>query len=148
MYSLYAPIEGLLWDLAAVVHKEKQIFDNTTKDQKHFVDIETGDVFESTRIRDVLERTALSEYVDIAFIRDFCDDIYEERNPILHGRKVCFSNCDRNNICLMQKLMALEYLLDILTSTVEKQIFAQFDNMPDDVVDRILNTFESKDTDG
>ena len=141
MYSMYAPIEGLLWDLTALVDKKEVIYDRDNRDGNHFISIGSNEVFVSNRIRDVLERTHLKNHVDVEFIKDFCDDIYEERNPILHGRRVCFSKCNQNVTCLMQKLMALEYVLGLVIEEHKSQLFEQWDKMPEDVKNRIISTY-------
>ena len=141
MLSMYVEIEGLLWDLSIEVHKIDHIFDESDKTGKSLLEISTNKVFETTRIREVLERTALKNHVDIQFIRDFCDDIYEERNPILHGRQNCFAGCKGNVVCLMQKLMALEYVMGLVVGEFQKNLFNQWDNMPPDVIDRLVKSY-------
>ena len=141
MVSMYAQIEGLLWDLSIEVHRTDPIFDESDKTGKSLLELSTNEVFETTRIREVLERTALKNHVDIQFIRDFCDDIYEERNPILHGRQNCFAECERNVICLMQKLMALEYVMGLVVDEFQKDLFNQWNNMPPDVIERLVKSY-------
>ena len=138
MISMYVEIEGLLWDLAIEVHKTDPIFEKSDKAGKSLLEMSTKEVFETTRMREVLERTALKNHVDIQFIRDFCDDIYEERNHILHGRLNCLAGCDKNGVCLMQKLMALEYVMELVVGEFQKNLFSQWDDIPPDVIDRIV----------
>ena len=138
LITMYAEIEGILWDLVCEANKTDRIFD---MDRKRFVDISTSELFETTRIREVLERTALKKHVDTAFLREFCDEIYIERNPILHGRQNCFQNCNNNFLCLMQKLMALEYVLSLEVEEYRSALFQMWDAMPEDTIERILNTY-------
>lgn len=146
MISMYAEIEGLLWDLSIEVHKTEPIFDESDKTGKSLLEISTNEVFETTRIREVLERTALKNHVDIQFIRDFCDGIYEERNPILHGKQNCFAGCERSGMCLMQKLMALEYMMGLVVDEFQKKLFNQWDNMPPDVIERLVESYVAMST--
>ena len=141
MISMYAEIEGLLWDLSLEVHKTEPIFVESDKTGRSLLEMSTNAVFETTRIREVLERTALKNHVDIQFIRDFCDGIYEERNPILHGKQNCFAGCKRNGMCLMQKLMALEYVMGLVIGEFQKNLFNQWDNMPSDVIERLVKGY-------
>lgn len=144
--SMYAEIEGLLWDLSIEVHRTDSIFDENDETGKSFLEISKNEVFETTRIRDVLERTALKNHVDIQFIRDFCDCIYEERNPILHGRQNCFAECKKNWICLIQKLMALEYVMGLVVDEFQRNLFNQWDNMPSDVIERLVKSYAAMST--
>jgi hypothetical protein len=139
--SMYAEIEGLLWDLSIEVHKTDSIFDESDENGKSFLEISKNEVFETTRIREVLERTALKNHVDIQFIRDFCDCIYEERNPILHGRQNCFAECKKNWICLIQKLMALEYVMGLIVDEFQRNLFNQWNNMPSEVIERLVKSY-------
>lgn len=141
MISMYAEIEGLLWDLSLEVHKTEPIFVESDKTGRSLLEMSTNAVFETTRIREALERTALKNHVDIQFIRDFCDGIYEERNPILHGKQNCFAGCKRNGMCLMQKLMALEYVMGLVIGEFQKNLFNQWDNMPSDVIERLVKGY-------
>ena len=142
MLSMYAEIEGLLWDFAIEINRNEIIFDKGDKTGKTLVDEDTGNLFKSDRIRDVIERTAMKNHVDAKFIKDFCEGIYEERNPILHGRKNCFSTCTNNISCIAQKLMTIDYVLDLIIEEFQNNLFEQWDNMPLDVIERTVSTYE------
>lgn len=142
MLSMYAEIEGLLWDFAIEINRNETIFDKSDKTGKTLVDEDTGNLFKSDRIRDVIERTAMKKHVDAKFIIDFCEGIYEERNPILHGRQNCFSTCTNNISCIAQKLMTIDYVLDLIIEEFQNNLFEQWDNMPLDVIERTMGAYE------
>lgn len=140
-FAMYAQIEGLLWDLSIEVDKTDKIF--IRENEKELLIDANNEKFESTRIRDVLERTALRSRVDETFLHDFCKEIYEERNSVLHGRQNCFSGCKNNTICFIQKLMVIDYLLELLISEFQANLFKSWDEMPPDVIKRIIDGYKA-----
>lgn len=141
--SIYIEIEGLLWDFAFEINKNEDIFDKNDETGKSLIDVETGNSFKSDRIRDVIERTAMKNFIDSKFIKDFCEEIYEERNLILHGRLNCFSGCHNDVFCITQKLMSIDYILDLLIAEFQKNLFKQLDSMQPDVIERIVDSYDN-----
>lgn len=131
-----------MWDFACEINKNEDIFDKNDETGKSLIDVETGNSFKSDRIRDVIERTAMKNFIDSKFIKDFCEEIYEERNLILHGRLNCFSGCHNDVFCLTQKLMSIDYILDLLIAEFQKNLFKQLDSMQPDVIERIVDSYD------
>ena len=142
MLSMYAEIEGLLWDFAFEINRNEEVFDKNDSTGKTLIDVDSGEPFKSDRIRDIIERTAVKNHVDAKFITDFCKGIYEERNPILHGRQNCFAACQKSVLCITQKLMTIEYVLDLIIEEFQKNLFMLWDNLPTDVLERTLIAHE------
>ena len=120
----FSVIEGLLWELSIEVNKKEKVFVNNNSTM---YDCKKGEEFQSTRIRDVIERTAVKNYLEKEFIKEFCEEIYEERNPVLHGNWICHYECNNQGVCFIQKLFVLDYLLDTIEEVYQKNIFEMWD---------------------
>lgn len=117
-------IEGLLWDLSKMIFEvEGKIYNN----HGIMLDSETGNLIKENKIRELLKRTEMKNYLYMPFIEYFCEELYEERNPIMHGREI--KRFKQSNA--LQKLFALENVLKEFQSYNEKQmmkLFEQFDD--------------------
>ena len=71
-----------------------------------------GKLITDPTIGSLLQHSFLGNILDEYFINYFCDDLYNERNPVLHGRNV--SNFNERNAS--KKLATIEYLLDAIES--------------------------------
>ncbi|WP_183562525.1 hypothetical protein [Mucilaginibacter sp. SP1R1] len=100
-------IEGALWAFADYYNFiEKNLF--TEIDGKKHIRLLNGKLAKDYTIGDLLKRTVLSEFFDDNFISYFCDELYNERNPILHGKEVegfCKINAAK-------KLLTFDFLSD------------------------------------
>ena len=136
---MFSVIEGLLWDLSIEINKKEQVF----MGPEELYDCNKKEQFQSSRIRDVIERTAVNHYLDKEFIREFCDELYEERNPVLHGNCICSHNkCEQQGICFIKKLFVLDYLIDTLEEIYQKNLFDEWDKAFDqNKIDEFLNLF-------
>lgn len=142
---IFSVIEGLLWELSFEVNKKEQVFINP-KDPKEMYDYKKKKGFQSTRIRDVIERTAVKNYLDEEFIKEFCEELYEERNPVLHGNMVCHYECKQQGICFMKKLFVLDYIMDTLEEIYSQNLFSEFDKIFDqDKINEFLKQFYDRD---
>lgn len=124
MILSFSAIEGLLWETAHQIHKKEQIF----TDRKVLYDDRKKESFPSTRIRDAVERTAMRKYLDPRFIEEFCNELYEERNPVLHGNVICHIECSHQDICFIKKLFAMDYVMDVLLEIYQNQLFQEWDS--------------------
>lgn len=128
MILIFSLIEGLLWMLTKAISAKEKIF---VKDKEGWVyDCESENEFQTNRIRDILERTAVKRYLDPAFIREFCQELYEERNPVLHGGQICSKEiCNHVGICFLQKLFVLDYVLGRLEKLQDEQVYGMLDEL-------------------
>lgn len=124
----FSVIEGLLWELSIEVNKKEKVFVNNISTM---YDCKKGEEFQSTRIRDVVERTVVKNYLDKEFIKEFCEEVYEERNPVLHGNWICHYECKNQGVCFIQKLFVLDYLLNTIEEVYQKNIFDMWDKLFD-----------------
>jgi len=118
---LFTLIEGLLWELSYIINKEKKIYH-----EGKLFDNDNNCYFESTRIRDMLERTHAKDYLNEGFLKYFCKELYEERNHVLHGKKLC-EKCNEFAMCVMYKIFTLDYVLVTINTNYERGIFEAFD---------------------
>ncbi len=123
MIISFSVIEGLLWETAHMIHKKEQVFTG----EKELYDDRRKESFLSTRIRDVVERTAVRNHLDQHFIEEFCNELYEERNPVLHGNIICSEECRRMGTCFIKKLFAMDYIMDVFLEIYQNQLFQEWD---------------------
>lgn len=119
MIILFPVIEGLLWELTSLINKTEKVF--VKKDT--FIDTNTATEFVTNRIREVVERTAVKKYLDPDFIQEFCNELYEERNPVLHGNTICSNDCENFTICFMKKIFALDYIIETFVEVQKNIVF-------------------------
>lgn len=129
----FSVIEGLLWELSYEVDKKEKVFVNKSTmydcDKKEF---------SSNRIRDVIERTVVRNYLDQDFIKEFCEELYEERNPVLHGNCICHYKCKNLSVCFIKKLFVLDYLLFTIEEVFQNNLFDIWDEL---ISDEQLNEY-------
>ncbi len=124
MIIAFSVIEGLLWELSYEVNKKEKVYgDNVAI----MYDCKKKEEFQSNRIRDVIERTAVKKYLDPEFIKEFCKELYEERNPVIHGNSVCHYECKKLGMCFIKKLFVLDYLLNTIEEVYQKTLFDMWD---------------------
>lgn len=142
MIVLFSLIEGLLWALAVEVGKEELLFvEGSVKGLVY--DCKKRKSFQARGIRDILERTAVNRYLDPAFIEEFCGELYEERNPVLHGNQICGDgSCAQLGMCFLKKLFVLDYVMETLESVQRKRIFAGIDALDRQKGGAMLRAFE------
>lgn len=126
MLLVFSLIKGLLWMFANAVGAKETVF---IKDKKGWVyDCEQEDEFQTNRIRDILERTAVKRYLNPVFVEEFCRELYEERNPVLHGGQDCNKEiCNHVEVCFLKKLFVLDYVLGKLEKLQEEQVYSMLD---------------------
>lgn len=125
---IFSVIEGLLWELASIINNKEKVFIG----KGEMYDCEKKESFKSNRIRDVVERTAVKNHLDKEFIKEFCEELYEERNPVLHGNLVCHYVCEDQGMCFIKKLFVLDYIIDVLEEEYKRIIFNEWDNSFDE----------------
>ncbi len=107
-------IEGLLWDFSLFIHqKEKNIY----------TDIEEGNInlnFLCKRytIGHIIKNTDFKNKLYVPFIDYFCDELYNERNPILHGNNTnCFTQVNA-----AKKIATIEHILNMIDNYSKQAI--------------------------
>lgn len=115
-------VEGIIWDLAVFLHNNRveRIFDYEEKVsyidyQVHKLLNEKGELIKTKPTVGLLIRhTAMKNYLYAPFL-DYCtEELFRERNPILHGRITNFGNKLEAN----KKLLTLEMVVSTLHSVL------------------------------
>ena len=108
-------IESFFWVFAAYIHKHKKqrifkslrlnSFWNVNKRSfKNLVLVSTiGKEMKDPKIRDLISRTHLKNYFHEELVEYYVEELFEERNPILHGNSIDYDtgvNSAKKIICL------------------------------------------------
>lgn len=112
-------IEGLIWDFASIVNtRSKTIFDSSGD----MINYKTKISFSSNKVKELIRNTDVKKYILDEFIIYFCEELYEERNPIVHGRDI---NSFKKNV-VEKKLFVIEFLMKIINSFHTETILEMF----------------------
>jgi hypothetical protein len=108
-------IESFFWVFAAYIHKHKKqrifkrlrlksFWDFDKRTFKNLVLISTsGNEMKKPKIRDLISKTHLKNYLPEEVVEYYVKELFEERNPILHGNSVDYDtevNSAKKIICL------------------------------------------------
>ena len=130
-------IEGILWDFATYLQQlTKSIFlDNDYSKIKS----KNGKIISNPTIGAMLNHTDLNNIFDDSFIKYFCNELYNERNPILHGRKMeSFTEVNA-----AKKIATLEYVLITIEEYIKQYIQENLKkNVPKEVKARIIDALK------
>jgi len=128
-------IEGSILAFAEYYHFcTGGIFAN--KEGKTHLILKTGNQTPDFTIGLLLKNSALSTFFDEEFISYFCNDLYAERNPILHGAEVTkFSKLDA-----AKKILTFSYVTEVMDAFIFKQYQKDMDKSMDEEIYRKLTT--------
>ncbi|MCY0977181.1 hypothetical protein PGH12_01310 [Chryseobacterium wangxinyae] len=127
MYSILPTIEGILWDFADLYDKfEKPLF--KTVNSKRVLLQSNGKEMMNFTIGDLMNKTAIKDFFDEHFISYFCNELYNERNLILHGVDV--NSFNKTNCA--KKLLTFEYLTVVINNFITQHFFSEMNNIFDD----------------
>jgi len=131
-------IEGMIWDFSIYLQDiGKTIYANSD-----YSSIRTlkGNLLKSPTIGDLINQTYLNEIFDDIFIKYFCEELYNERNPILHGRET--NNFNEDNAS--KKIATLEYIIFTIESYIKDYFKKNMKkNIPKDVQENILKSIKT-----
>ena len=86
----------------------------------------------------------MNKYLDQDFIAEFCNELYEERNPVLHGNMVCSEDCKDFAVCFIKKLFVLDYVMEVFVEVQKNIIFKNWDEMfSEDKIDGFIQHYET-----
>jgi len=124
-------IEGLIWEFAEFYNNlNHNIFKNISGER--YLILTNGKTIKDYSIGNLLKRSKLCDFFDENFINYYCDELYNERNPILHGNDI-ISFCKLNS---SKKILTIDYLTDVMNDLFKRHFFSNMDEM---LGDRILN---------
>lgn len=138
VYTSLPLIEGVIWDFADYLDRTgDQIF--SSKDPVTAINASSGRIITRPKIRDVVELTRVGEHLDTHFVRHFVDELYEERNIMLHGR----FTPEETPLNAARKLAVIEYVVDAVAQTHEERFVQQMDERIDKrLVEGLLDQYE------
>ncbi|MDR5657702.1 hypothetical protein RH831_10995 [Halodesulfurarchaeum sp. HSR-GB] len=88
-----------------------------------------GNEIQKPRIRDLVQNTAVQDYLNEAISEYFVDELYEERNPILHGNVADY----HSDLEAAKKLIFFKTIIERVTDQLRDDIVDQiYDDLPDD----------------
>ena len=139
LYTILPIIEGILWRYSAYLNTlgEAKIF---AAPSNKSVILLSGKIDEEPTIGTLLRKSEFSKFFDLEFIQYFCDELYNERNPMLHGEN--FSQATMENAT--KKLATLEYLFSTMRTFMERKIIGNFEKLPSETIKTLLDTFAEK----
>jgi hypothetical protein len=117
-------IEGSIWAFAEYYNSvEKNLFIRVNK-ERHLI-LTTGKKAKDYTVGDLLKKSNLTDFFDENFINYYCDELYNERNPILHGKEL--NNFNKLNCA--KKIMTFDYMTDSMNAFIKKQHFKNMDEL-------------------
>lgn len=117
-------IEGSIWAFAEYYNSvEKNLF--TEINNERYLVLTTGNNSKDYTVGDLLKKSNLTDFFDEHFINYYCDELYNERNPILHGKVV--NNFNKLNCA--KKIMTFDYMTDTMNSYIKEQHFKNMDEL-------------------
>lgn len=123
---IFPLIESFFWIFAAYIHKHKKqiIFKNlrlnsfwdfNKRSLKNLVLVSTsGKEMKDPKIRDLISRTHLKNYLYEELVEYYVEELFEERNPILHGNSIDYDT----EVNSAKKIVCLNNLINIFTKEI------------------------------
>lgn len=135
IYSSLPLIEGLLWAFAEYLDRlGKSVFCNG---DKTVLNLKNGNTIWKPKIRQVVEFSSVADYLDSEFVFHFVEELYDERNSMLHGRVVP----ELNALNAARKIAVIEYLLETIAMVHEKFFLEHMDrNIDEKTITRMLDS--------
>lgn len=138
---LLPQIEFLLWIYGAYLdHQAGEIiylnadyddfwqFNPRDHDDLSLQSVNGGEI-EKPRIRDLVENTAVQRYLNEEIAEYFVEELYEERNPILHGNLADY----HSDLEAAKKLIFFKTITERVTDQLREDVVEQvYDDLPDD----------------
>lgn len=131
-------IEGIIWDFTIYLQSiGKDIYIDSD-----CLSIKTlkGNILKAPTIGNIINQTYLNDIFDDAFIKYFCEEFYNERNPILHGRETQQFNQENAS----KKIATLEYIIATIESYIKNKFKDNMSkNIPKEVKERIYQSIKT-----
>lgn len=136
LYTILPIIEGILWRYSLYLNSINEAKIYTAPNTSSVITL-SGKIVTEPTIGTLLSNSEFSKFFDLEFIQYFCNELYNERNPMLHGKN--FSQVTMENAT--KKLATLEYLLVAMKTMVERKIIDNFEKLPPESIEVLMNTF-------
>jgi hypothetical protein len=127
-------IEGAIWAFADYYNFiEKNLFSVT--DAKKHLKLKNGKTVKDFTIGDLLKRSELSDFFDAGFIDYYCNELYNERNPILHGKDIS----GFNQVNSAKKLLTFDFLTERMENYFKSVYERQMDGLlSEPIINKLL----------
>lgn len=114
-------IEGMLWDFSLLVQDtDGGIYEQSSSEK---IISNGGIIVKNPTIGVLLKNTKFGNAIDENFINYFCDELYAERNPILHGRD--YSKLTQEDAG--KKIATIEFILATIASYTKTKFRSSFE---------------------
>lgn len=135
IFSSLPLIEGLLWAFAEYLDRlGKSVFCNG---DKTVLNLKNGNTIWNPKIRQVVEFSSVADYLDSEFVFHFVEELYDERNSMLHGRVVP----ELSALNAARKVAVIEYLLETIAMVHEELFLEHMDkNIDEKTISRMLDS--------
>jgi len=141
---IFPLMESFLWVFAAYVHKHKKkkifkalrlknFWSFNKRSYKKLILVPTiGKEMEDPKIRDLISRTHLKNYLPEELVEYYAEEFFEERNPILHGNSIDYDtevNSAKKIICLNNLIgIFIEEITNIDLPPIKKEKINKINN--------------------
>lgn len=127
-------IEGILWEYSKYCHSlGMRIYAHI--DTNTIVEKSTRKEIEDATIGTLLRKSAFGDLFDAHFIEYFCEELYSERNPVLHGKDIKFGS----ELNAAKKMATLEYVIKNIEDTIQSRFLEKCEeDFPKDILDRLV----------
>lgn len=146
-------IESFVWIYAAYLqeHKNEEMLLNASFD--HFWNFNprdydelslkntAGNEMESPNVKDLISETVVQEYLNEEMVEYFVDELFVERNPILHGNVSDY----HSEVEASKKIVFFNNLLDRVTGEITEDFAEQVEDAVD--FDTDISDFTTQDSD-
>ncbi len=125
--SLIIPqIEGIIWDYSKIYNRK---FNNVYRIEgdNWFLLTTNGKEIDNYTVGNLLKQSEFGMILDQELLSYFCDELYNERNPIFHGRDLSFPS----KFNAAKKLCSFEYIIDQINDNLIGELLKTMDETID-----------------
>ena len=141
IYTALPIIEGILWRFAEYLFRSGVRIFAKQHDKISLIRKDDDSEIKEPTIGSLLKLTRFGNYFDLYFIEYFCSELYNERNPILHGKDVDFNS----KINAAKKIGTIEYIATTIKDYIEKNILKSYgEHMPKEIIDKLIDKKKNK----
>lgn len=129
-------IEGLVWDLAEVLNEPQMQILKISAGKKMGFSVDNNKWIDDPTVGFLLKNSYLRDFIDSNFINYFCDILYRERNPILHGENFDFGTKEYS----AKMLGVVKYFIEVVKKEIERISYDLFEkHAPKKLIDKIVD---------
>jgi hypothetical protein len=135
IYTLFPLLEGILWHFSFFYDYCGNKIYEVVEGKKSLLTA-NGKYLQKFSVGDLLRNSNFNKFFDEKFVEYYCEELYNERNPLLHGREVK----NLNKINNAKKLLTFDYLTDSMNSFLQIEYNKKLDSLlGDELVHKLLN---------